>query len=248
MEPQGPTRVELPDDVVEELLARTANRSRVVVEHILAHGFVTTADLADKYGYDHAPRAARDVRERGIPLVSVRVVVDGRRMVAYRFPDTVELDRTRSGRAGVTKAFRASVLDHYDHKCAFTGEQLSPRLLELDHRVPFEVGGDPVAPYRVTDWMLVTRELNRTKSWECEHCPNFVQRQPVVCETCYWARPDGDYQHVATREVRRADVQWSEEEVLSFEKLRQWATQSGVSVPQAIKRVIDAYQQSEGAE
>ncbi len=42
-------------------------RSRIVVDHILRHGSITTEDL-EKYGYKHPPRAVRDVREQGLPL------------------------------------------------------------------------------------------------------------------------------------------------------------------------------------
>ena len=59
---------DLPADFVARYQAVTAKRPRTVIEHILAHGYVTTEELRDKYGYNHPPRAARDVREQGIPL------------------------------------------------------------------------------------------------------------------------------------------------------------------------------------
>ena len=43
-------------------------RARIVIDHILKNGFITTEDLEKEYGYNHPPRAARDVRETGIPL------------------------------------------------------------------------------------------------------------------------------------------------------------------------------------
>ena len=43
-------------------------RARIVIDHILKNGFITTEDLEKEYGYSHPPRAARDVRETGIPL------------------------------------------------------------------------------------------------------------------------------------------------------------------------------------
>ena len=46
----------------------TAKRPRTVIGHILQHGFITSEELHSIYGYDHPPRAARDVREYGIPL------------------------------------------------------------------------------------------------------------------------------------------------------------------------------------
>lgn len=40
----------------------TAKRPRIVIDHILKHGHITTEELKTEYGYDHPPRAARDVR------------------------------------------------------------------------------------------------------------------------------------------------------------------------------------------
>ena len=44
-----------------------------VIDHILRHGFITTQDLKDNYGYNHPPRAVRDVKEHGIPTEMFRV-------------------------------------------------------------------------------------------------------------------------------------------------------------------------------
>lgn len=46
----------------------TAHRAKTVIDHIIKHGFITTEDLVDTYGYNHPPRAAGDVRGQGIPL------------------------------------------------------------------------------------------------------------------------------------------------------------------------------------
>jgi len=62
----------LPDELIERLKAVKGKRARIVVEHILKHGYITTEDLEKKYGYSHPPRAARDVREQGIPLETFR--------------------------------------------------------------------------------------------------------------------------------------------------------------------------------
>lgn len=51
---------------IRELLPSIRNkRARVVIEHILEHGYITTEQLEKDYGYNHPPRAARDVREVG---------------------------------------------------------------------------------------------------------------------------------------------------------------------------------------
>ena len=59
---------QLPDDFVQLCQSVTAKRPKVVIDHILQYGFITTEDLKEIYGYNHPPRAARDVRDRGIPL------------------------------------------------------------------------------------------------------------------------------------------------------------------------------------
>lgn len=63
----------LPKEFIKLCKKVTARRPRVVIDHILKHGHITTEELKSKYGYDHPPRAARDVREQGIPLVTSRV-------------------------------------------------------------------------------------------------------------------------------------------------------------------------------
>jgi hypothetical protein len=59
---------------IRQLLENISNkRARIVIEHILENGFITTEKLEKQYGYNHPPRAARDVRESGIPLETFRV-------------------------------------------------------------------------------------------------------------------------------------------------------------------------------
>ena len=78
----------LPEGFLKKLRSVTAKRAKTVIDHILKHGSVTTEELSELYGYEHAPRAARDVRELGIPLETYRVEgKSGRRIAAYRFGD-----------------------------------------------------------------------------------------------------------------------------------------------------------------
>lgn len=60
------SRDDLPADFLRQCKAVTKKRPRTVINHILKNGFVTTQELRDVYGYNHPPRAARDVREEGI--------------------------------------------------------------------------------------------------------------------------------------------------------------------------------------
>lgn len=76
---------EYPKEFLELLESVTAKRPRTVIQHILKNGYITSEELKDVYGYNHPPRAVRDVREYGIPLVTYRVQgSDGRKIAAYK--------------------------------------------------------------------------------------------------------------------------------------------------------------------
>lgn len=77
----------LPKDFQEILDAVTNKRARFVIDTILKKGFCSTEDLKNG-GYEHAPRAARDVRELGIPLDTFKVKdSNGKSIAAYKFGD-----------------------------------------------------------------------------------------------------------------------------------------------------------------
>ncbi len=123
----------------------TAKRPRTVIDHILKHGHVTTEELQTLYGYDHPPRAARDVRENGVPLETFRIASErtGRRIGAYRVADPGKIGRGRiGGRRAFSKAFRDALIERYDSRDSVTGERMDRRCLQIDHRVPCEVAGD----------------------------------------------------------------------------------------------------------
>ena len=95
---------------LRKLNSITDKRPSTVIQHIIKHGFITTEELANDYGYEHAPRAARDVRERGVNLVTYRVKSsDGRNIAAYKFGhpafvDNKVFDGTRISR--IARIFR----------------------------------------------------------------------------------------------------------------------------------------------
>jgi hypothetical protein len=53
-------------EFIELLKSVVAKRPKTVIDHILKHGFITTENLKNLYGYNHPPRAVRDVKEHGI--------------------------------------------------------------------------------------------------------------------------------------------------------------------------------------
>ena len=111
---------------------------------------------------------------------------------------------------------------------------LDPRYLQIDHRTPYEVGGDG-NDLKPENYMLLDASSQRAKSWSCEKCENLLTlRVEKTCKTCFWASPE-DYTHIAMKPARRADIVWTGEEVRDYERLKKAADIEGVSIQALIK-------------
>lgn len=224
---------------LKRLLERAPRRARQMVEHILQHGQVTTQELQLLYGYEHPPRAAKDVVELGIPLERGWVQNEqGRRIRVYRLGDLSQIRRLH-GRAPVPKKVREAIVREQGERCSICQMVLPTRALQIDHRVPYEISGGVESPEEhVDEFMLLCASCNRAKSWSCEHCLNWTGgRRAETCRKCYWAYPE-DYEHIALRQVRRLDIVWNEEEIAVFEKLREQAQQRGTAMLDYVKAVL----------
>jgi hypothetical protein len=195
--------------------------------------------LKERYGYNHPPRAARDVREHGIPLETFRVTgTDGRRIAAYKFGDISKARFSRlSGRTGLSKQLKDDLIKRYGCKCFIYLEKVDKRELQIDHRVPFEVDGEP--ELESESFMLLCSSANRAKSWSCEHCENWKSiKDKSICLSCYWAYPE-NYTHVAMQQLRRIDLMWQGENIEIYEKLKQQAVRLNKEIPEFIKEIIE---------
>lgn len=219
----------------------TAKRARTVIDHILKHGIITNEDLSSKYGYDHPPRAIRDVRENGIPLITHKVVspATGRKIGAYTFDDPSRIKHGRiGGRKAFSKQFKEELIARYGARDAFTGELLDARYLQIDHRIPYQVIGDAEAADRVEEFMLIDGSSQRAKSWSCEHCKNWLEiADPEICRGCFWAFPE-NYNHLAMEPVRRIDLMWRGAATAEYEGLKREAGKHTMSVQDYIKALI----------
>lgn len=233
------------DEIPEEILALcnqvTAKRARTVIDHIIAYGFVTTEDLKNLYGYNHPPRAIRDVREHGIPLITywVRSSTTGRRIAAYRFGDPGAIRSGRiGGRLSFSKAFKDALVAKYDSRSTLTREKLDPRYLQIDHRIPYEIAGNQADLSRLDEFMLLDASSQRAKSWSCENCRNYQQlRDPSICSQCFWAYPEA-YTHVAMADERRLYIVWQAEEVSDYDGLKRRAEENKLSVIEYVKHIL----------
>jgi hypothetical protein len=229
---------QLPDEFLKLCGSITAKRPKTVIDHILQHGFVTTEDLKEIYGYNHPPRAARDVREHGVPLETFSVIgSDGRKIAAYRFGDLSKARFSKlSGRTGSSKKIRDDLIKQYGCKCFIYLEEMDERDLQVDHRIPFEISGEPTL--QTENFMLLCGSANRAKSWSCENCNNWnTIKDGEICKSCYWAYPES-YTHIAMRQVRRVDLLWEGNDIQQYELLHQESIISEKSIPDLVKDII----------
>ena len=228
------------DDFLELLASVKAKRPRTVIQHILAHGYITSEELKNIYGYNHPPRAIRDVREYGIPVVTYRVTgTDGRSIAAYKFGDIAEIkDRIAksAGRTVLSKALKQALVQKYGAKCFIYLENMDEAVLQADHRIPYEIGGDE--DNDINAYMLLSPSANRAKSWTCEHCRNWKIKDKNFCARCFWAYPE-NYEHVAGRYEKVITLVFTGDDIADYEKLIELSSED--SAQNLIKKILHEY-------
>jgi hypothetical protein len=212
--------MKLSKDDLSKLNSITGKRPSTVIQHIIKNGFITTEELTNDYGYEHPPRAARDVRERGVNLVTYKVKSsDGRTIAAYKFGDPVFIDNKVSkvaGRTALSNALKKALVDKFGAICFVYLQPMDERLLQIDHRIPYEIGGEQ--DDNIDCYMLLSPSANRAKSWTCEHCPNWTQKDIDFCSNCFWAHPE-NYTHIAGKEERQIIITFTDNEIEDYNRL-----------------------------
>ncbi|MDR1340314.1 MAG: HNH endonuclease [Prevotellaceae bacterium] len=231
-------------EFLDLLKSVTAKRPKAVIDHILKYGFITTEDLKNRYGYNHPPRAVRDVKELGIPIEMYRVEgSDGRKIAAYKFAEfnPEEVLHRISGRTALSKKIKEELIALHGAKCFIYNELMNEDDLQIDHRVPFEVGGDFTDEQVPEYYMLLSPSANRLKSWACEKCENWnTKKDTEICLTCYWAYPE-NYTHSAMTQIRRLDIIWKGDEVSVYEALKKQAQNENTEIQNIVKKLLEKH-------
>jgi hypothetical protein len=203
-------------------------------DHLLQHGSLTTEQLS-AMGYQHPPRAIRDLRDAGATVAKGSAKSrDGKNIASYTLIEQTSVGR--AGRVSIPKKFRDSVNESHDFTCGICSGKFEGRELQCDHRVPFEIGGD-AGVLLIEDYLPLCASDNRSKSWSCEHCPNWVIRDPETCKTCFWAFPE-NYEHIETRPERRISLVFQGGEAVVADCLKEEAQDLGISIQQLAKNRI----------
>ena len=209
-------------EYIEFLNSVTDKRPRTVIQHLLKHGKITTEELKDLYGYEHPPRAIRDVRELGIPIKTTMVKgTQGKRKIAsYSFGDFSKAENKlakAAGRTALSKALKKALIKKYGSRCFVYLEEMNENVLQVDHRIPFEIGGEHDEK-DIDYFMLLSPSANRAKSWTCEHCQNWEKKDISFCMRCFWAHPE-NYDHAAGRYEKIISLVFTGDEIEDYNKL-----------------------------
>lgn len=223
---------------LEDLVTTIGKRPKKVLEVLLEKGEVSTYELG-KLGYDQPPRAAQDLKEAGVKLNTRndKHPVTGNRMVIYSLADDQKSSLSSGGRIAFPKVFREKLVKRANYKCIICNTEYSPRLLQIDHKIPFIVGGEP-KEIIIEEFQLLCASHQRMKSWECEHCPNLIEKVKDICTNCYWASPE-DYKHVATMQHKIITLKLdTKEEIAMLDSAKGYAEEHGISLEEYIKQLI----------
>ncbi len=230
-----------PREFLDLLESVTEKRPRTVIQHILKNGYITSQELKDIYGYNHPPRAIRDVREYGIPVITYRILgVDGRSIAAYKFGDPKDVQKVLSkaaGRTVLSKALKQALIEKYGSKCFIYMEEMDEGILQVDHRVPYEIGGEHDEK-DIDCFMLLSPSANRAKSWTCEHCGNWDKKDESFCLKCFWAHPE-DYEHVAGKFEKAISIIFTGDEIEDYNKLIELSGEK--TAQETIKKILHEY-------
>lgn len=220
---------------INDVLNVCSNRAAFVINHILEHGQITSEDLK-KAGYIHGARAVGDVRDNGLPLITSRTkTLDNRTIAVYTFGDVRDINiKKYGGRINFPKTLKAQLISKYGNNCCISKIKLTESELQIDHRIPFYIAGEHNDFNDLESFMLLSRSMQRAKSWDCENCHN---KNPEICKTCYWAYPD-NYLHVALNQIRDLRIVWNFNEINSYEALKKAAIGQSLSIQDYVKNII----------
>ncbi|MCO4274279.1 hypothetical protein NG701_07530 [Pseudarthrobacter sp. HLT3-5] len=208
-----------------------SSRAAAARDHLLQYGSLTTEQLSDM-GYQHPPRAVADLQDAGATIDKASVIGStGRRIAQYTLVDIITSGR--AGRVNIPKKFRLDLNSAHGHQCGICSGRFEDRELQADHRIPFRIGGD-IAVLDQADYMPLCASDNRSKSWSCEHCPNWETKDVDTCRTCFWAYPE-NYSHVAMKPERRLTVTFQGDETDAYDRLKADADRSGTPIEDHVK-------------
>ena len=225
-------------DYINDVLGVCSSRARFIINYILEHGEINS-EVIQHQGYLHGARAIGDVRDNGIPLITQNVKSsEGKTIARYTFGSAENIKRHKfGGRINFPVRLKAQLLERDGAFCAVSKIALPINELTIDHRVPYYISGDINGVRNADHFMLLSKSMQRSKSWDCEHCSNITNYFDIeYCTTCYWANPD-NYLHVAMQRMRRINITWVGDEVDQYERIEEESLHRNMTVQDYLKQI-----------
>ena len=225
---------------IDEVLEVCSLRARYVINHILENGSISSEDLRNA-GYVHGARAIGDVRDNGVPLITSNIrSSDNRTIAKYTFGPSSAIKRHKfGGRVNFPRNLKNQLLQRDGLVCSISKQDLPESELQIDHRIPYYISGDIKGERNPDEFMLLSKSMQRAKSWDCEHCENIANHFNIeICRNCYWASPER-YTHVAMKEMRSTNLTWEGKEVKSYDRMESRCREEGRTIQDYLKSKVD---------
>lgn len=227
-------------EYIESVFMHCTSRARWAIEHMIENGSISSVYMLEN-GHLHPARVIGDVRDQGIPVNTKTINHDGKRIAQYSFGTEEEINRAKfGGRKPISKRTKQLLLERNGKSCQLSGIKLDENELQIDHRIPFTLIGEPENPKCTSNYMLLSKSMQRTKSWACESCPNLKKHRKIKnCLSCYWASPE-HYTHKAMENERVVSLVWDDADAVNLAKMQALAESHGLSVQTLIKNTLSA--------
>ena len=223
------------------LVKKETARGAKLLAALIEKGEMTTKELEES-GYGHPPRVRMDLQDIGIEIgthYDTPNPQSGNRMGTYYLISPTPGEITKKRRPP-PKSFKKKLVTKHKNLCAITQYVFPENELQMDHRIPFLVGGDPDS-YKLDDWMPLSGSAQMLKKKACDDCENSSAKDVKICGTCYWAFPES-YTHVATiPQIVATMVFRGDDEVKLFEKISDIAKNNNRSDNEIIKSILNQW-------
>lgn len=179
-------------DYISQVLKVCSARAAFVINHIIEHGSINSEEIRNA-GYVHGARAVGDVRDNGVPIITSNIKSSDNRTIAqYTFGSASEIKKHKfGGRINFPSSLKKALIERDGLFCMISKQELPESELQIDHKIPYYISGDLMGERDHNDFMLLSRSMQRTKSWDCENCENLVTIFDLsICKTCFWASPE----------------------------------------------------------
>lgn len=235
------------EEYADEIYNKLYVRGKKAVNALKKKGVITKFDLIrEGIAPSQTARSIRDLKDRGIPIQTlsrVQTPESKNPVVRYTFGERRDIHpEWQNGRHLVPVRMKEKLVRIYGSRCAYCGEKLEPRKLQVDHRLPVKYFGELNEKEKDNpqNYLLLCPECNRKKAEAVdEGCARTCYKTDDmnVIKSCYWYDPIG-YTHVCMKPVRKIEVKWNEDDVGEYQTLIEVAKKQERSPQDIIKSLI----------